>query len=78
MPVHPQQPPQLSGNQKSAPYFSDKPMCGLAVTSTAASVSGGICKGSMQPKDDGSSGYGSPDSEIVDAGHVQWRLRNGV
>lgn len=62
-------------NLKSVPYFTDKSLCGVPVTNVGpggnaalSTMSNGmVCNVSIQPKDDGSSGYGSPDSEIVDA-----------
>lgn len=69
-PQHHQHPAQHSGSQKGGPYFPDKPVGGLP--SASVGVNGLMCNGgSMPPKDDGSSGYGSPDSEIVDAGQAQ-------
>lgn len=65
--------PQHSGNPKATPYFPEKPLCRISVPSGSAGpgVNGLLCNGSIPPKDDGSSGYGSPDSEIVDAGQAQ-------
>lgn len=65
-------PPQ--GHKPSVSYFAEKPLCGHSGGPTGGGgVNSGImCNGgSIQPKDDGSSGYGSPDSEIVDAGQAQ-------
>lgn len=66
IPVHQQQ----QGNPKGVPYFPEKSHCGLPLSGSVGGSSN-MCNGSMPPKDDGSSGYGSPDSEIVDASHAQ-------
>lgn len=65
-------PPQ--GHKPSGSYFAEKPLCGHSGPTAGgmgSNTNGIMCNGSIQPKDDGSSGYGSPDSEIVDAGQAQ-------
>lgn len=74
-PANPQVTMPMNVNHKQIPYFAEKPLCGLPLTPTpgpGGGVGNGVmCNGSIPPKDDGSSGYGSPDSEIVDGGQAQ-------
>lgn len=63
-----------NAGHKTVPYYPEKPLCGLQpglLPSGGVTNNGMMCNGSMPPKDDGSSGYGSPDSEIVEAGQAQ-------
>lgn len=62
--IQQQQQSRLTGVQKSVPFYPEK---SVGIT-TGGGGGGSMCNGSNPPKDDGSSGYGSPDSEIVDAG----------
>lgn len=61
---------QLVASAKVPPF--ETALCGVSKNASTgvAAVNGAMCNSSLA-KDDGSSGYGSPDSEIVDGQQTQ-------